>query len=707
MRCSPACRWTRASTEPAVTLARSAGAGETRSEALSRVRRGAALSLLCISAFGAWTGAAEALGASGRPSVLVVFAAAGESQLAGLSGSSVGIMSASQGPYSSTQLLLDIGQGARIASSAYATPEPPVLSLAVSGARARIVGWQAARRRAQAAPQLLRPGLLASEIPGGAGYAGIDAATSTDAALAAARTGQLAAVSLGSAPTLVPRIAALLRIKRLVIADLPAAADARADLRELGRERSANELLIVVQRVARGPTGQLLWTAAAGLAGGGGQELSSQSTKQRGLIAAFDLTPTILDHLGVRPLPPDVRGEPLVTDGALHSASLGGLMARLRVISARRLPALGWLLCAWALLAALVSRSARARAWALRVGALGVLWAPVAVLLPAALEPSAAVEYATIALLCLALGALTEAFVRWPRALLVPALAALVAVSADALAGTQLLMRSLLGPDPILGARFYGIGNDLKSALAVLVLAALAGALYPATRGRRAALTMALSGAVLALIEGSARIGAGVGGVILVSFGFALATIMLLPGSLTRRRALLVLLSPVAALIALAALDLAVAHGTGHFTGSVLDARSADELRDVIVRRYTAAWKELGNHAMPIASAVALAAAVLGVRWRTRLLAPVASDPAWTAALAGGLVAGLVGALVEDSGPVLFVVAILTLVCVLSYIWGKPRAAPGAVRVRAKSRSPGTVTNHQEAPSDLSVSRQF
>ena len=42
----------------------------------------------------------------------------------------------------------------------------------------------------------------------------------------------------------------------------------------------------------------------------------------------------------------------------------------------------------------------------MRVGALAVLWAPAAVLVTAALEPGAAVEYAAIALLCLALGAL-------------------------------------------------------------------------------------------------------------------------------------------------------------------------------------------------------------------------------------------------------------------------------------------------------------
>ena len=99
----------------------------------------------------------------------------------------------------------------------------------------------------------------------------------------------------------------------------------------------------------------------------------------------------------------------------------------------------------------------------MRVGGLAVLWAPVAALIGAALEPSAAVEYATITLACLALAALTDALLPWPRAPLAPAIVAILALVADALAGTQLLVRSLLGPNPILGARFYGFGNELKS----------------------------------------------------------------------------------------------------------------------------------------------------------------------------------------------------------------------------------------------------
>ena len=280
---------------------------------------------------------------------------------------------------------------------------------------------------------------------------------------------------------------------------------------------------------------------------------------------------------------------------------------------------------------------------------------------------------------CLALGALSDAIVPWPRAPLAPAVVVICALVIDALAGTQLLMRALLGPDPALGARFYGIGNELKSGLAVLTFTAVASALYPAVRGRRAAAAMAGASILLAVIEGSARIGAGVGGVILVSAGGALASVLLLSTPIARgaisRRMVIVVLAPIAALLALAALDLLTANGHGHYTGSVLHARSAADIRDIIVRRYAAAFKELGNRAMPFATALAVLGGGWGVARRSHLLAPVAGNQGWLAALAGGLTAGVVGTVSEDSGPELLVVAVFVLGCVLAYLWSRPEPA--------------------------------
>ncbi|HTA97110.1 MAG TPA: hypothetical protein VK730_05650 [Solirubrobacteraceae bacterium] len=664
------------------------------------------------------------------PSVLVAFLPPGpsrrsgqseddaiEAELSSIPTLSIGILSATQGAYDADQMLLDMTQGARVSYSAYSPARPPSLSSLELDlttehglpASAHISSWPAALRRAQGAPQLLKPGLLATSIPGGAAYAApyfsnlpgsgtieveiakpVSSPATVDWPLAANRSGRIAALSFGSSGTLLARIGKLRATHSLVVADLPQGASGYSDLRSLTAARSPRELLVVIQSAPNLPGHELLWSAFAGL-GSGGDTLTSQSTNQRGMIAAIDIGPTILGHLGL-PIPADMRGKPVRLDGAFDGASLRALKARLVVIDSRRLPALAWLALAWAFLLIATRLSigdanrGQRTGWAMRVGAIALLWAPVAVLLPAALEPSRTVEFALIVATCFALGALTDLLVPWPRAPLVPAVVAVVALTVDALAGTQLLMRSLLGPSPAFGARFYGIGNELKSGLAVLVFTAVAAALYPAARSRRAAVTMAGAGILLAIVEGSARIGAGVGGVILVSAGTAVATVMLLPGTLNRKRVLIVMAAPVLGLIALAAIDLATAHGSGHFTGSVLDARSPGDIRDIVVRRYSAAWDELKNHLMPLATALASIASFIAVRRRDRVLAPVASDPVWLAAFAGGLTSGVIGALTEDSGPVLLVVAVGTLGCVLSYLWGKPARAQPVSR-----RSPSTL----------------
>src|SRR5262249_27044376 len=133
-----------------------------------------------------------------------------------------------------------------------------------------------------------------------------------------------------------------------------------------------------------------------------------------------------------------------------------------------------------------------------------------------------------------------------------------------------------------------------------------------------------------------------------------------------------VLISPVVGLIALAALDLATAQGSGHFSGSILHARSAGDIRDLIVRRYSAAWHELRNHAMPVATALALLCAAVGIRRRDRLLAPVGGDRLWLAARAGCRAAATAGALGEAPGPVLGVGGVFVLGCRLASLGGRP-----------------------------------
>jgi hypothetical protein len=185
---------------------------------------------------------------------------------------------------------------------------------------------------------------------------------------------------------------------------------------------------------------------------------------------------------------------------------------------------------------------------------------------------------------------------------------------------------------------------------------------------------MAAAGVVLGVVIGSGRLGAGVGGVILVAAGTAVATLMLLPGGLTRLRLAAAVATPIVALVALAAIDLATAGGRGHYTHDVIQIHSAANLHDIVVRRYGLAWEQLKRKDLLTATVIGVLAVAYALR--NRRLFAVLPDPAWRAALFGGLSAGVVGALTEDSGPLLFVVAIFVLACVTAYI----RGAPGAPR---------------------------
>ena len=64
----------------------------------------------------------------------------------------------------------------------------------------------------------------------------------------------------------------------------------------------------------------------------------------------------------------------------------------------------------------------------------------------------------------------------------------------DLARGSDLIIRSLLGPNPRFGSRYYGIGNELESSLPVLLFVGLAALLYGRTRSRAGAAIFAGAG---------------------------------------------------------------------------------------------------------------------------------------------------------------------------------------------------------------------
>jgi hypothetical protein len=187
---------------------------------------------------------------------------------------------------------------------------------------------------------------------------------------------------------------------------------------------------------------------------------------------------------------------------------------------------------------------------------------------------------------------------------------------------------------------------------------------------------------------GSGRLGADVGGVITVGAGTAAAVVAMAPGGATRRSVGLAVAVPVAAVVALALLDLATG-GNSHFTRTVLDAGSTGDLWDIVRRRYELAYKNLIKGLTPELTAMALLAIVYAVRNRAALFSTVRDSPAWHAALVAGVASSVAGALFNDSGPVLLLYGTVLLVFVTAYLRGDPRlvAQPPASGERPRRRS--------------------
>ncbi len=585
-------------------------------------------------------------------------------ELQAVPGASVAMLGATQGRYRQLQALLDLSQGARTSLAAYHPKEPTPLGVLPDGT---VAGWEAELRRADSAPADIQPGLFAASVPGGAAFVAARDAPRDTAIAGADRAGRLATMQLVDDDAEVAAAArALLREHRLVLARLPDA----AALQAVVRDRGPGTLVIALAEPPPAVTTRLLPVAVVGL-GGPQRTLTSATTHTDGLVTAIDVAPTALRWLG-RPVPKAMTGQQIERGGELDVAGLRDFHARLRVVTSRRYATLHALAAAWAVLALLATAVGRRAGWrwAVRTGGLAVLWLLPTLLVFGAIAPSRAVEAWGVSLSILALGAITGALVRWPCAPAVPCLITVAAYTVDLAFGSPLIVRSLLGPNPLFGSRFYGLGNELESTLPVALLCGIAAAACWLGRGRRSiglAGTFAVGGAVLAAVMGSGRLGADVGGVITLGVGAAVAVVLALPGRLTWRRVALVVAVPIAGLVALALLDLATG-GNGHFTRTILQAESGEALGNTFVRRYELAWNNLTAGVMPVLAALSLLAIGWGVWRRDRLLAGLPGAAAWGAALAGSAAAGIAGALSNDSGPLLLVFATFGTVWVAAYL---------------------------------------
>ncbi|HXS46030.1 MAG TPA: hypothetical protein VN756_01055, partial [Solirubrobacterales bacterium] len=414
-------------------------------------------------------------------------------QLAGL-GFSPGLMSAGLGTVPAAQTYLDISQGNRVFDSLYDSELPGSVRGGICGP-----GYsQAVVERAESAPADIVPGLLASSLA------------------AAGKRCEVRSVAL-------------------------------PQLRSLVKGLRGKDLLIAIERPPPGKNEAL----AIGLAGSGFDgNLTSDSTRTDGYVLSTDIAPTILRRLRV-PVPTEMSGQPIHAEHNVDAAAVESLGERLAVISERRGPVIGLGLLIWFVVLGLAIGATRGRAGRLGVKLVGlsVVYLPLLLLLGAALEPSQAVEQLLTIAGAPLLAAVTLVAFGGYRALAIASGLTVVAYAIDVIAGSPLTSLSLLGPNPGLGVRFYGIGNELEALLAVLVIAGTGAALSgfaARVSAQRAAAAFLATGLLAAFVFAAGRFGADVGAAIVLPLGAAAAAAAI--AARRRRTAVLVVAAPLAAL---------------------------------------------------------------------------------------------------------------------------------------------------------------
>lgn len=590
----------------------------------------------------------------------------------------IGFTSPTVGGFKKRQMALDMSQGTRIPTRLY-SKEIGALRLArAAGGGWQLSDWAIAQRRADKAPGDVVPGLLASTLHADGRhleYVGIGGQFALGAIVAADERGQVEAASLGPAASAGSRAAAAFGKYDLVVADLPSGAAGLEALDLVLAARGHDGFVYVV----RGPEPKKLELLPSAIAAPGIRgQLRSATTRRNGVVAATDVAPTVLRRLGVA-VPDKMQGQPITARGAEDPAAVRALGDRLAVVVSRRGDCLRWLLGSWLALLALAGLAAGRRGVraAVRVALLGALWLPGVALVNAGLGSGRLAEAAILALASLALGAVTDLLVRWPAAPVVPAAVVFAAHAVDLARGSPLIGESIVGPNPAGGARFFGIGNELETILSFTVLIGTAAGL--AWRARRASaprapVAFALAAVVAAGVMGAGRLGADVGAVITLGAGAAAAVLASLERRPSKRALALAIAAPVAAVGLLIVLDLATGGGA-HLTRSVLHAHGSGDLEDVVRRRFRGSFNGLRHPAQAVTFAVALAIVVwLAVR-RERMLAPLRGMPggsALRAGLIGAYFAVVIGAISNDSGPLILEIGAVLLALGAGYLSLRP-----------------------------------
>ncbi|MFQ6170842.1 hypothetical protein ACK8HX_04485 [Oryzobacter sp. R7] len=413
--------------------------------------------------------------------------------------------------------------------------------------------------------------------------------------------------------------------------------------------------------------------------------LESESTRQVGLAQSSDVTATVLSAVGL-PVPPGLGGSALTTDAAPDNSERraeGRLTGLIDYDEASHevhglvepfftVFAYGQLVIYLLVLLAWKGRlgSEQTRVTVLqRVRVVAVLAAAVPVstflanLVPWWRFPVpmlSVVASVGLFVALIATAALRGPWSRWslgPMAF-VSGVTVLV-LSADVMTGARLQLSSLMGLQPVVAGRFYGMGNPtfaLYATATILLATAVSSWLVLRGRRRAAAITVAVLGGFAVLVDGAPFWGADGGGPPALVPAVAYLVLAVLGLRLTWKRALLIGVGVVGLFFLVAGVDWLRGPGSRTHLGNFVQALLDGTADDIVIRKAEQNWSILTSN-MPLTLLVP--AALLFViylmarptSWGSRAMRrSYEQAPTLRAGLLALLTALTIGFLVNDSG---------------------------------------------------------
>jgi len=433
-----------------------------------------------------------------------------------------------------------------------------------------------------------------------------------------------------------------------------------------------------------GQSERLRLAVAKGPAYGPGT-LSSPSTRQPGLIQLQDVTTTVLSLTGL-PVPDSLGGATLGRNPAANN-SVDLAMDRLRdlvdydqashEVHSLVPPFFNGVVYSQLIIYALVALfwrgkigSPRTRLRSLR---LTRIVAVVAASIPAATFLANLLPWWRFASPMLAIVASVALFVAlisavallgpWRRRLFGPMVVVttttMLVLGIDVMTGSRLQLSSLMGLQPVIGGRYYGLGNvefSLFATSALLLATVAANRFVLARRPRMAAVAAAVIGGVAILVDGAPMWGADGGGPPALGPATVYLVLSLLGIAITWRRAAVLAAATVGAFLLVSFLDWlrpeASRSHLGRFFQSIIDGGAMD----IIIRKLQQNLGLLfGNYRLTLLVPVALVFVIYVMArptsWGSRALQrSFDRAPVLRAGLIAVLVMLTIGFLVNDSG---------------------------------------------------------